>query len=123
VGRCLALDPPGVPEKNVTPVEFPADWIRRGNYGAWLTGMGYAESGSALRRGLEIALPERQLPVVQIGGHRYAVTLESLALKPHRKPIGHFQFPWFDPWFFMNDLLFGIPPRFLRELGVVGARN
>src|SRR6202035_4403219 len=92
-----------------TPVEFPRDWIRRGNYGNWLIGMGFAESGNALRRGVEVGLPERPIPIVDIGRRRFAVTIEGLVLKKDYRGRGPLPMFWPDPWYFVDELRF-YPP-------------
>jgi hypothetical protein len=53
--------------------EFPDDWIRRGNYGAWLIGMGLSDSGNALRNGELATVEERALTVLSIGKRKFAV--------------------------------------------------
>lgn len=62
-------DPPGRPS------ELPPDFIRRGNYGAWLLGMGFDQTGNALRNRLNPNAGEVRLAVVTIGGDDFALRL------------------------------------------------
>ena len=117
------VDPPGSRGNFPATAELPTDWIRRGNYGAWLIGMGFPQSGNALRRGIGVELPGRQIPVVNVGGRSFAVTIEGLVLKRNRRFPGPHPMFWFDPWFFIDELRYHhLPARFWRELGVVALR-
>jgi hypothetical protein len=58
--------------------EFPEDWIRRGNYGAWLIGMGLTTAGIALRNGETAEVTRRELLVLPIGKHLFAVVTDEL---------------------------------------------
>jgi len=117
------VDPPATPSALPEPVELPRDWIRRGNYGAWLVGMGFTESGNALRRGIEVGLPGRQIPVVDVGGRSFAATIEGVVLKRNRRSRGPLPLLWLDPWYLFEELHFHpIPARFLRDIGVAAVR-
>jgi hypothetical protein len=94
------VDPPARRLDNVTPVELPDDWIRRGNYGAWLVGMGFVSSGNALRSARESEVVEHPLLVVGIGPSQFVITLQGMVVKRNRGwpvPIPPI---WFDPWGF-----------------------
>jgi hypothetical protein len=80
------VDPPGHRLKDVSPVRFPDDWIRRGNYGAWIIGMGFPSAGEALRTARNIERTEHPLTVVEIGRSRFAVTFQGLVVKRERGP-------------------------------------
>jgi hypothetical protein len=63
--------------------EFPSDWIRRGNYGAWLAGMGFVSTGFALRERTSATTRRVCLPVIQIAGYKYAFVVRGIwALPP-----------------------------------------
>jgi hypothetical protein len=118
------VDPPGQRGQDVSPIRVPDDWIRRGNYGAWLIGMGFPSSGDALRRARDIELAEQSLTVVEIGQSRFVVTFHGLIAKRNRRPWIGFPEPWFGPWY--RDSFWKAEPRmlgiFLRDLGLAGAR-
>jgi hypothetical protein len=117
------VDPPGEADGAAPPAEFPNDWVRRGNYGAWLMGMGFAESGNALRNGSELGLPGRQIPVVNLGGRNFAVTIEGLVVKRNRRIRGPHPMYWLDPLFLIEELQFhAFPARFWRDMGVSAIR-
>ena len=99
------VDPPGEPDEKVPPIELPDDAIRRGNYGAWLIGMGFEEAGNALRlaavSGDARQRPsEVELPVISVNGHRFALKLESFLWDPklpsmlNNPPLHHGSFPF-----------------------------
>ncbi len=118
------VDPVGDNEATVPPVEFPPDWIRRGNYGAWLVGMGFPVSGTALRNGREISPPEQVLNIVRLGRREYAVTFQGAVVKRNRPRRFRFPMPWIEPWFFLDEL-WDHPEgmvRVLREMGIAGIR-
>ena len=102
------VDPPGEADGTAPAAEFPSDWIRRGNYGAWLIGMGFTESGNALRNGTEIRLPARQIPVVNLGGRSFGVTIEGLVVKRNRRIRGPYPMFWLDPSFYRRASLSSI---------------
>jgi hypothetical protein len=54
---------------------IPTDFVRRGNYGAWLMGMGFEDSGNALRNGVEAETLPIELPVFEYLGYRFAFVL------------------------------------------------
>jgi hypothetical protein len=118
------VDPPGKRDAKVSPVELPSDWIRRGNYGAWIIGMGFPESGDALRRGSLIEREEQQVAIVTIAGREFAITFDGVVLKGNRRTRGPFPMPWIDPWFLVEEIIHQFPPgaRFLRDIGVTGVR-
>jgi hypothetical protein len=116
------VDPPGESDKSALPVRLPEDWIRRGNYGAWLVGMGFAESGNSLRRGDAMELPERLLPTVVLGSRRFVVRVEGVTLKRKRSYLSPFMLPWVDLWFADDDMRFQLPRAVLRQFGVAGIR-
>jgi hypothetical protein len=68
------VDPDGDGPPKDEAVEFPADWIRRANYGAWLTGMGFVESGESLQTGRTAATQAATLQILPIGRQQFAVT-------------------------------------------------
>jgi len=117
------VDPPGQAGTIPPAVEFPNDWIRRGNYGAWLVGMGFPESGNALRRGVEVSLPTRQIPVVSLNGRSFAITIEGLVVKRNRRIRGPHPLLRIDPLYFLDELHFhGFPARLLRDMGIAAIR-
>lgn len=116
------VDPPGERDSKVTPVEFPNDWIRRGNYGAWLIGMGLIESGDALRRGIGIDRHEQRLSVVTLGGRDFAITIEGLVVKRNQPPDMPFPMRWIGHWLSFARLWRHDPLGFMRDLGVTSMR-
>ena len=71
------VDPADDGESISEPIDIPTDWIRRGNYGAWLIAMGFIESGIALRNGEAAETQPRLLHVLEIGGNEYAVVFDG----------------------------------------------
>jgi|SRR5579859_7066352 len=113
------VDPPGAPTDNPNPTELPPDWIRRGNYGAWLTGMGFTQSGDALRRGAELGLAAREVSVVRIAGRRFAVVIEGFVMKPNLKNRGLLPQSWLYPLVASQILRF-LPysVHLMRDIGI-----
>ncbi len=70
----LYVDPPAEKQTRFEPVPFPRDWIRRGNFGNWLIGMGLTDAGFALREGRKKPVMAVRLPVLEIGRRQFAVT-------------------------------------------------
>lgn len=113
------VDPPGSKTATAPKVAFPPDWIRRGNYGAWLLGMGFVESGHALRSGREVNQLSHRLPIVNISGREFAVVLQGVRVK--RADEWFNLSPWFDPLFYSPDIPRPFPPnlgRFLQRIGI-----
>lgn len=71
------VDPEGDATSGDEIIDYPDDWIRRGNYGAWLDGMGFSSAGNALKNGIEIATEPRLLPVITLGRRQYAITFDK----------------------------------------------
>lgn len=92
------VDPPGSKTRSGPRVAFSPDWIRRGNYGAWLIGMGFANGGNALRSGRAVSLSDRLLRVVKIAGRDFALVAQGVRMKEIGKSL--VPMPWFDPWSF-----------------------
>lgn len=113
------VDPPGETVAEMHPVDLPPDWIRRGNYGSWLIGMGYSESGNALRWARESPRQERNVLTTILNGQRYAFTISGVRLKPSSKL--RFGWPWlvyfpiFDELFVDDHLRH---PQILRDIGI-----
>ena len=77
------VDPPGDGVSSSEQVEIPDDWVRRGNYGAWLMGMGLFDTANQLRTGSgsnNQDTPGRKvkLPVIKINGHEFVIVLDGL---------------------------------------------
>jgi hypothetical protein len=66
------VDPPPAGDGFPKPIEFPRDVVRRCNYGAWLSGMGFRETGNALRERTEKEQEVFRLPVVARGDREFA---------------------------------------------------
>lgn len=88
-------------------VEFPADWVRRGNYAAWLLGMGFSEAANALRNGTTRDGIDVSLPLKRVGGRDYAYVVTGVSLRPDRarrfprellREWWHWPEFWFGPW-------------------------
>lgn len=73
----------------------PSDVVRRCNYGAWLSGMGLVQSGSALRALREKPTARLSLPVVRVGNRDVAITVVGL-----RHRTGDLADLFLDPWGF-----------------------
>ncbi|MCK6484526.1 MAG: hypothetical protein L6R00_10385 [Phycisphaerae bacterium] len=113
------VDPEGEDDADLT-VEFPPDWVRRGNYAAWLLGMGLVEAADALRNGIGRDGISVSLPVKRVGRHDYAYVVTGVSLNPRH--LRHFlrdfrhHWPHWQEWFFFG------PGRHEVELNVVGLR-
>ncbi|MBI2930416.1 MAG: hypothetical protein HYY16_02085 [Planctomycetes bacterium] len=117
------VDPPGRKDSNLPQAELPPDLVRRCNYGAWLVGMGFVSSGSALRDLREKGMEEIQMPIMSVGNRRYAVV-------PAGWKVPDFQMmPLFEPWYWDfppfhwpgrrrgSVMVMGIDSQILRRLG------
>ena len=113
------VDPPGRRDDDIRPIEFRPDWIRRGNYGAWLVGMGFQKSGNTLRAGIELVQPEREIPIVRIGGNDIAIVIENVIFDQSMRQRGRFLNFWPLAWNSLYELT-QLPGDFLRELGITG---
>jgi hypothetical protein len=102
----------------------PSDVVRRCNYGAWLSGMGLVQSGSALRALRERATERLSLPVVRVGQRDVAITVVGL-----RHMAGDLANLFLDPWGFPSPrwhrwlhnrqvLVIGLQVSVMRALGV-----
>jgi hypothetical protein len=74
------VDPPGEDDPELPSFEIPDDWIRSGNYGNWLKGMGCDEAGDAIRDGAVVELPQRAFLKVKFGGREIAIVPFAFAL-------------------------------------------
>ncbi|MBK8482298.1 MAG: hypothetical protein IPL40_14220 [Proteobacteria bacterium] len=110
----LHVDPPAEGTPKIEPVEFRPDEIRRGNFAAWLIGMGFRNSGLALADRREIDTAEVELPVATLNGVDFALSIQGWRVDRHRFE----QFSWwpFDLWHV--PLLHRF--EFLRDVGVTG---
>jgi hypothetical protein len=84
------VDPEDDAPEDGIEVEFPSDWVRRGNYGAWLIGMGFDGAGEALRNGEEIRTIPCTLPTITLGRQRFAFIYDSCL----------------PPWWWSHELFF-----------------
>lgn len=66
------------PEAPQDPVEFPVDAVRRPNYASWLSLMGFDDAANRLRTSAGEA-QRRTVPVITLAGHKYAVSIASIA--------------------------------------------
>lgn len=65
------------PEAPENPVEFPADVVRRANYSAWLSFMGFDRTANRLRT--RTGEPERrEVPVISLGSQKFVVSITSI---------------------------------------------
>jgi hypothetical protein len=108
------VDPPSDQRIDELAVEWPKDWVRRGNYGAWLAGMNLRRASEALSMGTTIEPSEVNLPVLALNGRRYAVAPLGLMVD------GNVRSPRLPLYFLTHpDLDWEDPPHwFFRELGV-----
>ena len=53
----LAVVDPEKDDEGLRTLEFPDDWVRRGNYAAWMRGMGLSRSADLLAYGRNLELP------------------------------------------------------------------
>ncbi|RNC81381.1 MAG: hypothetical protein ED559_06200 [Phycisphaera sp.] len=114
------VDPEGQDDADLT-VELPPDWVRRGNYAAWLLGMGFAEAANSLRNGVAHEGLRVSLPVKRIGSHEYAYVITGAGLNPRnlRRFLRDFRHHWphhLAEWFFFD------PGRHEVELSIIGLR-
>lgn len=110
----LHVDPPAEGSPDIEPVEFRPDAIRRGNYGAWLMGMGFRSSGLALADRREIRTDEVELPIVKMNGQEFALSIHGWRVDRNRvEPVPWWPFElWHVPWRHRFE--------FLRHVGVTG---
>lgn len=106
------VDPVGQDEKNPV-VRFPEDWIRRGNYAAWMRGMGLFQSAEYLAYGRSVELSRRTFTTVNIGGQTFAVV--PISWMPSRRGGRQLldpDFAFFPPFFRRFDVhVLGIETR------------
>lgn len=102
----LHVDPPPPRRPDILPVELPRDQIRRGNYGAWLAGMGLRASGTVLIARREARTTRIALPVATINGRRFALSMQGWRADQRR--LRHW--PW---WHFE---LMHMPPQHQIEI-------
>lgn len=69
------VDPPGQDKPDIRPFDLPPDLVRRCNYGAWLVGMRLASAGHALSELREKNIEAIELPIIEVDGRRFAITL------------------------------------------------
>lgn len=79
------VDPPGADDPNVPSFEIPDDWIRRGNYGNWLMGMGRVDAGNAIRSGEVTELQPTSFLKVKFGGREIAIVPFGIGLADDRR--------------------------------------
>lgn len=107
-GSLIAFVDPADRDDAELAVEFPPDWIRRGNYAAWLLGMGFGEAANALRHGVSRDGITVSLPVKRVGGGEFAYVVSGVQLRldrSRRLPREmihdwwlHWPEFWFGPW-------------------------
>jgi hypothetical protein len=79
----MVVDPPGDGESFSDSIDISDDAIRRGNYGAWLIGMGLTRAGETLRQtGRKSDKPSApvELPIFNVNGSDFAVVPRALIL-------------------------------------------
>jgi hypothetical protein len=70
----IAVVDPENEDEGLRSIEFPDDWIRRGNYAAWMRGMGLGPSAELLAFGRSAELRRRTFTTVEVAGREFAVT-------------------------------------------------
>lgn len=108
------VDPPAAGNPDIDPVEYRPDAIRRGNFGAWLIGMGFRNSGLALADRREIDTATVELPVITLNGVDFALSIQGWRVNRHL--FAPFSWWPFDLWHV--PLLHRY--EFLRDIGVTG---
>lgn len=73
----LHVDPPLDGTPRTEPVKLRQDEIRRGNFGAWLIGMGFLNSGFALINRRETEVAGVNLPIVTLNGVDFALSIQG----------------------------------------------
>ena len=68
----IFVDPPS--DQISEPIDVPEDWLKRYNYAAWLTIMGFPRPAQRLRNRDESGLMKISLPIVKVGRWKIAVT-------------------------------------------------
>lgn len=84
------VDPPGEDDPNLPSFDLPDDWIRRGNYGNWLMGMGRDLAGDAIRSGEVAELQPANYLKVKFGGREIAVVPFAIQVTDGRNPMNRF---------------------------------
>lgn len=120
-GSLIALVDPEDREDAGFTVKFPPDWIRRGNYAAWLVGMGFSEAAAALRTGTARERLELLLPIKRVGNQDYAYVITHMGLRPKyvKQFIHDFSGPgrhWPECWYLLGHAKDAI------ELSIIGLR-
>ncbi|MBW7904853.1 MAG: hypothetical protein LC135_09605 [Phycisphaerae bacterium] len=100
-------------------VALPPDWVRRGNYAAWLLGMGFAEAANALRNGIAREGVGVSLPVKRVGGRDFVYVVTGAQLRPDR--AHRFTRDMLHEWWHWPEFWFG-PWRDFVQLTVLGLR-
>lgn len=119
-GSLIALVDPEDHEDTDFTVDFPPDWIRRGNYAAWLLGMGFPEAAHALRTGAIREGLTLSLPVKRVGRHDYAFVVTGTGL--NTRHLQRFLRDFRHHWPHWTEWLFFGPGRHEVEMSVVGLR-
>jgi len=98
----LAVVDPEKTEEGLKTLEFPDDWIRRGNYAAWMRGMGLRESAELLAYRRSRELPRRTFATLELAGRFYVFTpIHYLLWQPRvhlRRDVEIFDFPFLHGW-------------------------
>ncbi len=68
------------PELPENPVEFPRDAVRRANYASWLSIMGFEDASIRVRANTG-ETQKRLVPVITLGGRKFAVSIASVSPK------------------------------------------
>jgi hypothetical protein len=94
-------------------IEYRPDAIRRANYAAWLTGMGFSEAAQRLLGRPEAEATRLRLPVVRLGNRKYAISVAAVRPKLTRDTVLDDEF-----WTMLEDWPFWLRPIFRRGFAV-----
>lgn len=110
------VDPePGEPEGTI---EYQPDAIRRANYAAWLTGMGFNDAALRVLARAQSRETRLRLPVITLGNRRYAVAIASVEPEFTRDPVLDDEFWWMlEQWPFWPSIYY---PRAGLSLHIMG---
>jgi hypothetical protein len=86
--------PPEGDRDNDLSIDIPDDAVRRGNYGAWLIGMGFENAGLRLRSYTSTDASNYELAIFSLNGEDYAVHFNRFFCPC--LPRHPFDYPWLD---------------------------
>jgi hypothetical protein len=101
----IAVVDPESEDEGLQSIKFPDDWIRRGNYAAWLRGMGLNQSAELLAYGRSAELRQRTFTTIEVAGREFAATpVRCLRSRRDRRLLLDLEMDFFSPFFRRFDV-------------------